>query len=374
MEPGSRQRFSRVRFMVAGGGTGGHLFPGIAVAKELETRFEKVHVLFVVGHDRMEQGILSRYGYEAKSIDVEGLKGRGWGRGITVLFKLPKSFFQSMSILREFSPNVVLGMGAYSAGPLCLAAKLMGIPTAIHEQNSYPGFTNRLLSGLVDRVFISFEESRDKIKKATRVVLTGNPVRDELFGVCEKGRHEKKEEGKSFTLLVVGGSQGARIFNAHLPRVLSLMKTRGKEPEVIHQTGRADYERVKEDYLRKGLKGEVLPFIDDMAGAYRRADLVVARAGATTIFELAALGKPSILVPFPHATNDHQRINALTLCRAGAAEMILQKEFTAERLADLLEKFMENREPLKVMAEKAKKMGRPDAAWVIVDQLVEMMR
>jgi len=363
-----------VCFVVAGGGTGGHLFPGIAVAKELETRFENVRVLFVVGHDRMEQGILSRYGYEAKSIDVEGLKGRGWGRGITVMFKLPKSIFQSVSILRKFPPNVVLGMGAYSAGPLCLAAKLMGIPTAIHEQNSYPGFTNRLLSRLVDRVFISFEESRDKVGNPRRVVLTGNPVREELFGVYEKGREEKREERKKFTVLVVGGSQGARIFNENVPRILSLMKTRGKDPEVIHQTGRADYEKVKEDYLRKGSKGEVLAFIDDMAGAYHRADLVVARAGATTIFELAALGKPSILVPFPYATNDHQRINALTLCRAGAAEMILQNEFTAERLADLLGKFMEDREALKEMGEKARKMGRPDAARVIVDELVEMMR
>ena len=196
---------SKFHCVIAGGGTGGHLFPGIAVAKELDNRFENAEILFVIGRERKESNILSNYGYQARSIDVEGLKGRGWKKVVSVLFKLPKSIWQSASVINEFSPDLVLGMGGYSSGPMCLAAKFLGIPTAIHEQNSYPGLTNRLLSRLVDRVFISLEESRMHFRGGS-VFLTGNPVREELFS----DRRVERKEGDRFTILVVGGSQGAR--------------------------------------------------------------------------------------------------------------------------------------------------------------------
>ena len=357
------------RCVIAGGGTGGHLFPGIAVAKELERRFENAEILFVVGRKRIESEILSRYGYKAMTIDVEGLKGRGWKKGVAVMVRLPKSFLQSIRIIREFSPALVIGMGGYSAGPICLAARFMGIPTAIHEQNSCPGLTNRLLSRFADRVFISFEESR-KYFKGRALSLTGNPVRLELFS---NKRPDVKDSGE-WTILVVGGSQGARAINEAFAEAMVCLNRRGMNPNVIHQTGETDYERAVEDYREKGVKGELVPFIQDMTTAYNRADLVVSRAGATTIFELAALGKPCILIPYPHATNQHQEINALSLVRAGGAEMIRQSDLDGETLARVLTKYMDDRSALEEMGKRARKIGRPDAAQRIVDQLLEMKR
>jgi UDP-N-acetylglucosamine--N-acetylmuramyl-(pentapeptide) pyrophosphoryl-undecaprenol N-acetylglucosamine transferase len=355
------------RAVIAGGGTGGHLFPGIAVARELEHRFEKIEILFVVGRRRMESDLLLRYGYQIRSLDVEGLKGRGWKKGLIVVVKLPKSVHQSASILKEFSPALVLGMGGYSAGPICLAARFKGIPTAIHEQNSYPGLTNRLLSRVVNRVFITFEESRVHFK-VNSLVLTGNPVRKELFS---DANHEKEDNG-IFTILVMGGSQGARAINQVFVEALASLVAKGRNLQVIHQTGETDYERALEDYHNRELKAELFPFIQDMKAAYGRADLVLSRAGATTIFELAALGKPSILIPYPYAANQHQETNARSLVRSGGAEMIHQGELNAERLTRALAKYMDNPLLLKEMGERAQKVGRPDAARVIVDQLVEM--
>jgi len=367
MERAERQQTSEFRLVIAGGGTGGHLFPGIAVARALKKRMGDAEVLFVVGRRRMETDILSRTGFEAVSIDVEGIKGRAWKKGLPVLFKLPKSILQSAAIIRRFSPSVALGVGGYSAGPFCTAAKWMGIPTAIHEQNSYPGLTNRLLSKIVDRIFISFEESRSFFKKR-EAILTGNPVRQELF----LARPTRSEGDDDFTVLVVGGSQGAQAINRIFVDALHCLREGGRNIAVIHQTGTMDYERVVEDYRSRGLDGEISPFIADMATAYSRADMVVSRAGASTIFELAALAKPSILIPYPYATNRHQEINASALVRKGGAEMMLQEELNADRLADALTRYMDNRPALQEMGERARQIGRPDAAEAIVDRLTEM--
>ena len=358
---------SGLRFLIAGGGTGGHLFPGIAVARELEKRFSNTRIIFVAGLARMESEILSRYGYKVTSIDVEGLMGRGWRKGLTVLLRLPLSLFQSARLIRRFSPDLVLGMGAYSAGPICLAARFMGIPTAIHEQNSYPGLTNRLLSRVVDQIFISFEESR-KHFKSEAVFLTGNPIRNEFF----TGRKTERENG-NFTVLIIGGSQGARAINRAFAEAAGILKREGREVDIIHQAGKTDHENVIEDYKKRDIKGDILPFIDDMATAYSRADIVVSRAGATTIFELAGLGKPSILVPYPYASNGHQEINARSLVREGGAEMILESDLTGEALADVVVKYMDDRGALIKMGKRAKKVGRPDASGVIVDELMEMI-
>ena len=360
---------SYIRAIIAGGGTGGHLFPGIAVARELERRFSDTDILFVVGKKKIESEILTRSGFEVKSIDVEGLKGRGWRKGLTVMSRLPKSLMQSKAILKAFSPAFILGMGGYSAGPVCVAGRFMGIPTAIHEQNSYPGLTNRLLSKYVDRIFISFEESRTHFKHKTPV-LTGNPVREEFFSMSK----DLNETRQDFTVMVVGGSQGAKAINRIFAEALLILKNQGKQLSVIHQTGRLDHEHVVADYEKKGLQGELLPFIQDMIGAYKRADLVVGRAGATTIFELAALGKPSILIPFPYAANRHQEVNANSLVVAGGAEMIPEHDLTGEVMANSLINYMENPSLLKEMGNKARKIARPNAARDIVDQLMEISK
>lgn len=360
---------NQLRVIIAGGGTGGHLFPGVAIAKEIAKRYMAADIRFVIGRRRMESEILTRLGFHQQSIHVEGIKGRGLKKGIMVMMKLPYSFFQSVAILKRFAPHLVIGVGGYSAGPVCLAARLMGMPTAIHEQNSFPGLTNRLLCRIVHRVFVSFEESRQHFPGGT-LYLTGNPVRQELL---EQEKVPKKREDR-FTILVVGGSLGARAINRAFVAALQILKGKGKDPLVIHQSGETDYAHVVEEYEQRGLEGKVTPFIEDMAKAYHRADVVVSRAGATTVSELAALGKPAILVPYPFAANRHQETNALMLVKVGGAEMILEQDLSGESLAELLMKFMDERSVLKEMGKRAERVGRPDAAKRIVDHLEAMRR
>jgi UDP-N-acetylglucosamine--N-acetylmuramyl-(pentapeptide) pyrophosphoryl-undecaprenol N-acetylglucosamine transferase len=355
--------------MVAGGGTGGHLFPGVAVAKEIRRRFEGAEILFVTGKRKMESEVLRKAGFRQTSIAVEGMKGRGLLKGALVALKLPWSLLESLWIIRGFSPHLVLGVGGYSAGPVCLAARVMSVPSAIHEQNSFPGVTNRLLCRVVNRVFISFEESRRHLSGGS-IHLTGNPVRAEFVtSETRSGRN-----GRPFTVAVVGGSQGARSINEAFVEALTLLKKRNRPCRVIHQTGDLDYERTAGLYKEKGLEGEVTPFIQDMAGAYREADLVVSRAGAGAVFEMAAMGKPSLLIPYPFAANRHQETNAQFLVEAGAAEMILQGNLTGEVLADRLAKFMEDRAALEKMGQAAKRVSKPDAAQRIADLLLELVR
>ena len=358
-----------MRGIIAGGGTGGHLFPGLAIAKEFCKRYQGAKILFVTGRRKMESDILSRTDFLQSSIDVEGLKGRGWVKGIKTMTKLPLSFFQSFSIIKGFSPGVVVGVGGYSSGPVCLVAKLMGIPSAVHEQNSYPGLTNRLLCRVVDRVFISFEESRAHFPGGT-LLLTGNPIRDEFL---DNNKAVLRRDNKTFTILILGGSQGARVINQTIVTTLAILKEKGRELCVIHQTGESDYKEVLKAYEQAGVKGEIQPFIEDMTPAYNCADLVISRAGATTVSELAALGKPSILIPYPHAANRHQETNAEMLVKAGGAEVMLQKTLNGERLAESLMKYMDNRAVLNKMGQNALRVGRVDSASIIVDQLMEMI-
>ena len=371
-EDGNPQSAIR-RCIIAGGGTGGHLFPGIAIAGELSARCRDTNVLFVVGRRRMESEILQRYGFQTVFIDVEGMKGRGWKKGLSVLSMLPGSMVQSMRIIKDFKPSLVVGVGGYSSGPFCLTARLMGIPTAIHEQNSYPGLTNRLLARVVDLIFVSFEESASYFKHRNSI-LTGNPVRHELLSPSQ----DLSAPNKNFTVLVVGGSQGARAINEAFVKAYGVLKKSGNKITFIHQTGELDHKRVVEDYGALGLeplelKANVMPFIKDMASAYHRADMVVSRAGATTLFELAALGKPSILIPYPHATNGHQETNARSLGRRGGAEVVLQKDLTAEGLASTLLTYINHPEHLKKMGEAARRFSCPGAARDIVDQLMKLL-
>jgi UDP-N-acetylglucosamine--N-acetylmuramyl-(pentapeptide) pyrophosphoryl-undecaprenol N-acetylglucosamine transferase len=358
-----------VRVIIAGGGTGGHLFPAIAIAKELSTRPGGAEILFVTGRRKLESEVIARYGFRQTAIDVVGVKGRGWRKGAVTAVKLPWSFYQALSIIRGFSPHLVVGVGGYSSGPVCVAARWKKIPCAIQEQNSFPGLTNRILCRLVDRVFISFEESKTHLP-CSSVFWTGNPVRKELLEKAELGT--RKDE--RFCILVVGGSQGARAINQAFLSALEILVREGKEPRVIHQTGETDFDLVARGYKEKGLTGEVNPFIIDMGSVYRQADLVVSRAGATTLSELTALGKPSILIPYPFAANNHQELNARSTVQAGGAEMILQQELTGEKLARVLVKYMEEPEALMRMAQQAGTMGRPNAVEVIVDNLIGMVR
>jgi UDP-N-acetylglucosamine--N-acetylmuramyl-(pentapeptide) pyrophosphoryl-undecaprenol N-acetylglucosamine transferase len=252
---------------------------------------------------------------------------------------------------------------------------MMKVPSAVHEQNSYPGLTNRLLARAVDCCFVSFEESV-RFLKCRRIVLTGNPVREEFFaGVSpsDSGAAENRKNIDSpFTVLVVGGSQGAIAVNEAVVEAVRILKRKGSALRVIHQTGKKDFERISLSYSELNADVEVSAFIYDMAAAYRRADLVVGRAGATTIFELAAIGKPSILIPYPFAANNHQEANARSLVKAGAAEMVLQRYLGGELLSGLIMKYMADPARLSAMSGAALGIARPDAAAAIVDGLMEM--
>ena len=358
----------KIRIIIAGGGTGGHLFPGIAVGREILEKYPGSKVIFVTGGRRMETDILNKSGFHHVPIHVEGLKGMGWRKTLGSLLKLPYGFAQAVSVILRYSPQIVLGVGGYSSGPVCLAARIMGKPAAIHEQNSFPGLTNRILSRIVERVFISFEESRNHFPGGT-INLTGNPIRKEFF----ETKKYLKEAEKGLSILVSGGSQGAMAINRAFIGALELLKEKGIYPHVIHQTGEMDFDRVRGEYRDKGLQGDITPFIRDMAGAYHEVDIFIGRAGAGTIFELAALGKPSILIPYPYAANKHQDSNARLLAEVGGAIIVLQDELTSLGLADILVKIMENKINLKEMGEKARRLGRADAAKRIVEYLEEMM-
>jgi UDP-N-acetylglucosamine--N-acetylmuramyl-(pentapeptide) pyrophosphoryl-undecaprenol N-acetylglucosamine transferase len=358
-----------IRVIIAGGGTGGHLFPGVAVGREILSRYPGSKIVFITAGKKMESGILTEAGFEQERISIEGIKGQGLIKAIKSMSRLPGGILQSFNIIRRFSPEFVLGMGGYSAGPVCLAAWLMKIPGAIHEQNSYPGLTNRLLCRIMDMVFISFEESRAYFPKG-HVFLTGNPIRKEFLAVDTVNDGKDK---KGFTILVTGGSQGATAINEAFLGALGILKDRGMDPLVIHHTGERDFNRVVDEYKKRGFQGDVMPFIRDMTSAYRRADIFIGRAGAGTIFELAAMGKPSILIPYPYAANRHQEANARVLAEVGGAEMLMQSDLTPTRLADLLERYMGDRIALRRMGERARIKARPEAVKEIVDRLEGMI-
>jgi UDP-N-acetylglucosamine--N-acetylmuramyl-(pentapeptide) pyrophosphoryl-undecaprenol N-acetylglucosamine transferase len=332
-------------------------------------RFEGAEILFVTGKRKMESEVLRKAGFRQTSISVEGMKGKSLLKAAWSGLKLPWSLVESLWIIRGFAPHVVLGVGGYSAGPVCLAARVMGVPSAVHEQNSFPGVTNRLLCRVVNRVFISFEESRRHFSGGS-IHLTGNPIRPEFVTAGTR----LSRNGKPFTVAVVGGSQGARAINETVVEALALLKRGNRACRVIHQTGELDYERTAGLYREKGLEAEVMPFIQDMAALYREADLVVSRAGAGAVFEMAAMGKPSLLIPYPFAANRHQETNAQFLAGAGAAEMILQENLTGEVLAQRIAALMEDRAGLEKMGQAARRVSKPDAAQKIADLLLEMVR
>src|SRR4030042_6643175 len=248
-----------IRVIIAGGGTGGHLFPGVAVGREILSRYPGSEIIFISAGKKMESGILAEAGFEQETISVEGIKGRGLAKAIKSISILPCGIVQSVNIIRRFSPDFVLGVGGYSAGPVCLAAWLMKIPRAIHEQNSYPGLTNRLLCRIMNMVFLSFEESRAYFPKGG-AFLTGNPIRKGFLAEDTAGG----KDNKRFTILVTGGSQGATAINKAFLGALGILKDRGMNPLVIPHTGERDFNRIVGEYKKRGFQGDVMPFIRDM--------------------------------------------------------------------------------------------------------------
>ena len=353
-----------MRLLIAGGGTGGHLFPGVAIAEELRARAPDAAVRFVGTARGIEARVLPELGWDLALIEVSGLKTVGlWGT-VRGLFRLPRALWQARKVIKQFEPDAVIGVGGYASGPVVLMARLGGRPTAICEQNSIPGFTNKLLGKLVRRVFLSFEESRRFFKKS-KLVMSGNPVRRELAARLLAAAAEPRPEGP-VTVLVSGGSLGAVAVNDLASRALIAL-ARARPLAIVHQTGTADQERIAARYREAGIEADVRAFIKDMAAAYQRADLIVCRAGATTVAELAIAGKPAIFIPYPFAADNHQELNAREMAAAGAARMLRQAGLTADTLAAAIGPLLADGEARAAMGARMRELAHPGAAAAVVD-------
>jgi UDP-N-acetylglucosamine--N-acetylmuramyl-(pentapeptide) pyrophosphoryl-undecaprenol N-acetylglucosamine transferase len=356
-----------LKIVMAGGGTGGHLFPGIAIAREFKRRDPASEITFVSTGNPLERSVVAKAGFAMATIAVEGLKGRGLWRQGRAFIKLPRSMFQAMRILALARPHLVIGLGSYSAGPTVLSAWLRRTGIVLHEQNLLPGITNRFLARFADRICVSFDQTAARFA-ADKVQWTGNPVRADIL---ESRRRESDTGGvlksdAKFTVLIIGGSQGAHSVNLAVIDALEHLTDRGRL-NFIHQTGAADKAMVSAAYARHDVAAVVETFIEDMAACYQAADLIVCRAGATTIAEITALGKAAIFVPFPHAADNHQVLNANTLVENEAAEMILEEDLCGSLLAQRMAHLAAHPELLQKIRERVSSLGKPDAVGAIVD-------
>jgi UDP-N-acetylglucosamine--N-acetylmuramyl-(pentapeptide) pyrophosphoryl-undecaprenol N-acetylglucosamine transferase len=346
--------------LIMAGGTGGHVFPGLAVADELRTRGWRV--VWMGTHAGMEARLVSARGYELAAIRAVALRGKGLAAALMLPLNLLVGFWQSARAIFRLRPDVVLGMGGYVAFPGGMMASLLARPFAVHEQNAVAGLTNRILAGVADKAMTAFPQA---LKGAE---WTGNPVRGDIAALADPAERFTGRSGP-LKLLVVGGSGGAQALNDCVPRALALLERR---PSVVHQSGEKNYAALRAAYAAAGVHGELVPFIDDMARRYAEADLVVCRAGAMTVAELSAGGVASVLVPYPHAVDDHQTANARFLADQGAAILLPQTELTPQRLAGLLRTL--ERPKLLEMARKARSLGKPDAARVVAERCMELAR
>jgi len=346
--------------MIAAGGTGGHVFPGLAVADAL--RAAGWRVVWLGSESGMEAGLVAQRGYEMAAVKFSGVRDKGLAALVLLPLRLLVAFWQSARAIFAKRPDVVLGMGGYMSFPGGMMAALLGRPLVVHEQNSVAGLANRVLAGVADRVLCAFPGA---LKDALPV---GNPVRPEITAIPAPQARYAGRSGP-LRLLVVGGSLGAKALNEIVPRALALLPATAR-PVVTHQSGAQHTEALRAAYAAAGVQASTPPFIDDMAAAYSAADLAVCRAGATTVAELAAAGVPGVLVPFPHAVDDHQTTNARFLSDAGAAVLLPQSELTPERLAQLFAGF--DRKRLLEMASRARALGRPDATQSVARACMEL--
>ncbi|WP_207062649.1 undecaprenyldiphospho-muramoylpentapeptide beta-N-acetylglucosaminyltransferase [Motiliproteus sp. SC1-56] len=354
------------RVLVMAGGTGGHVFPGLAAARALQAEGYSIEWLGTARGIESEQ--VPRAGIQLHCIGVQGLRGKGKLSLLLAPWRLSRALWQALGVLRRVQPDCVLGMGGFASGPGGLAAWLLRKPLVIHEQNAIPGLTNRLLARLAKRVLEAFPGA---FKTVDGVRCTGNPVREDINRVLAPEARYANRQGP-LRLLVVGGSLGAQVFNEVLPAVVATLEP-GQRPQIWHQAGRGKLQGTEERYRALDVEARTETFIEDMNAAYSWADLVLCRAGALTVSELAAAGVPAVLVPLPHAVDDHQTANARFLADAGAGVLLPQVQLDAGSLAAVL-RDLNDRARLQAMASKAKALARPEATAKVVEQIQECMR
>ncbi len=349
----------RRRVIISGGGTGGHLYPALVLGRKLRNRDPRIELAYIGSGREVERQIMAQHGVPVITLRIKGLKGRGL-RSLGALALLPAAFLKSLVVLLRLRPRLAVGVGGYSSGPVVLLAAWFRVPTIILEQNVRPGFTNRLLVRWVRVAVAAFDSTLPALRG--KGVRLGNPVREEFYRVPPK-----KRDGP-LSLLVFGGSQGSRFLNERVPAALGLLQNRRTDLAVVHQTGERELHDVRRRYEESGfVAADVAPFFSDMADRVAAADLVVCRAGATTIAELIAAGRPALLVPFAGAAEDHQTANARELERVGGAEVVPEAEATAERLAERIGHYLDRRDRLDAMAHALRPLATPDAADRIAD-------
>lgn len=364
-----------LRILFAGGGTGGHLYPGVAVARELLARAPDAEIAFVGTARGLEARVIPKEGFSLDLIRSAGLKGKSAATLVRGLALLPASAWDAWRVLSRRRPHLVIGVGGYSSGPVVALAAMRGVRTMVLEQNAVPGLTNRLLARVVDAAAVTYESTLPYFGE--RGFVSGNPVRPEFVARAADSVPAAARRGPSGAearILIFGGSQGAHPINVAMVAAAAELAPHARRLSITHQTGERDLALVRDGYARAGLPARVEPYIDEMDVEMSAADLVICRAGATTLAELTAAGRPSILVPLPTATDDHQRRNAQVLAEAGAVEVLDERELTGGRLAARLLALLDDPARREAMSARARQFARPDAARVIADRALALVR
>ncbi len=368
-----------MRVILAGGGTGGHIYPAIAMAKELTKAYNDVDILFIGTQDGLESRVIPLEGFSFKHIKVRGFLRKLSAKNIIAVKEILLSFFYVYKIIKDFRPDVVIGTGGYVSGSVLMTAFFMKIPTLIHEQNAYPGITNRILSRFVDKIALTFEEASDYLVNRSRIIVTGNPLRNDITSISNKeGKKTLGFDDKKPLLFVVGGSRGAKSINENImPLAKECMES--KKFQILHMTGDTQYESVISSYEEIGIPHnksliKVLPYVYDMPHALAGSDFIISRSGAGLISEMTALGKPCILIPYPFASDNHQEYNAKVLERHGAAIVILEKDLNSQLLLSEIKRLFNNPDIIESMSIKSKELGKIEANKKIIAAIEELIR
>jgi UDP-N-acetylglucosamine--N-acetylmuramyl-(pentapeptide) pyrophosphoryl-undecaprenol N-acetylglucosamine transferase len=366
------EKVHNMRLIVTGGGTGGHLFPGISLAQAMMRAYPGTEVLFIGTERKVDKTALADLGFKTMTIRTQGIIGKGLTAKIKALLQQPAALFEAIKIIRKFKPALVFGVGGYVTGPVILAGRLLGITTCIHEQNSIPGLANKLLGQIAHRIFVSLPGS-EKYFPANKTVISGNPVRSPIVKAAKQMR--QKEYQEPLTVLILGGSQGARRLNSLMLEAAEKCLL-GLEhlPKIIHQTGEYDEMYVQRKYAAMGVNARVQAFFSDMVEIYSQADLVVSRAGATTLAELTVFHKPVILVPYPYAADNHQEINGRYLVDADGGVMFKQSELDGEKLGMEIKRLLGDTKLLADMGANSGKIAKPEATDAIINGCMELLK